>query len=75
MPPDRVLALADDRAGFVAALRRMVGEPGRTELAAGGPASTDPATAAQCRRFAARHSWARRADALAAAIGLTDTTV
>jgi teichuronic acid biosynthesis glycosyltransferase TuaH len=75
MPPDRVLALADDRAGFVAALRRMVGEPGRTEPASDGPADTDPATAAQCRMFAARHSWSRRADALAAAIGLTGTTV
>jgi teichuronic acid biosynthesis glycosyltransferase TuaH len=70
---DQIMALASTPADVVAAVRRMVGEPGD-------PAQTDPEAATggselsrsdRCRLFAARHSWARRADVLAAAVGLT----
>lgn len=69
---DRILALADDAAEFVTALRRLVGDPGRP-LQPGArrvEAVMEPADAQLCRAFAARHSWSRRADALAALIGL-----
>jgi len=56
--PEQVLSLARGPAEMVAAVRRMTAQPG------------GPGLAARCRSFAARHSWARRADALAAAIGL-----
>ncbi len=56
--PEQVLSLAGGPAEMVAAVRRMTARPG------------GPALAARCRSFAARHSWGRRADALAAAIGL-----
>lgn len=64
-----VLTLADGSAEFVTALRCAVGEPTeRTDcpVLAGGRNRIDEA----CRMFAARHSWARRADTLAAAIGI-----
>lgn len=51
------LALADDREGFVGAVRGLAGSPDATE-------------AGRCRAFAARHTWSCRADTLAAAIGL-----
>lgn len=60
---DQVLVLADGPAEFVSAVRRVVAfrqPPGR---AGGGAADL-------CSAFAARHSWQRRADALAAAIGI-----
>jgi teichuronic acid biosynthesis glycosyltransferase TuaH len=69
--PDCILALASDRKAFINALRRMVGEPRRSGTRAAGLPATEPAYAERCRVFAARHSWSRRADALAAAIGLT----
>ena len=68
---DDILALADDRAGFVEAVGRLVGVPGRPGQAGAGPADMESARARRCRAFAAGHSWSRRADDLAAAIGLT----
>jgi teichuronic acid biosynthesis glycosyltransferase TuaH len=68
VPAGQILRLADDRAGFVGAVRQLAGEPGRPHHAR---ADSEAARAASCRTFAARHSWACRADALAAAIGLT----
>ncbi len=52
---DQILALASDRAHFVDAVRRLAGRQ---------------LMADHCRAFAARHTWPRRADAMAAAIGL-----
>jgi teichuronic acid biosynthesis glycosyltransferase TuaH len=69
--PDRILALANDREAFINALRRIVGDPGRADAMAIGATGMEPTNADCCRVFAARHSWSRRADALAAAIGLT----
>jgi teichuronic acid biosynthesis glycosyltransferase TuaH len=68
----RILALAGDRAEFMAALRHMAGEPGRPARAGASPAAmaAEPADAQWCRAFASRHSWSCRADALAALIGL-----
>ena len=70
--PGQLLALAEDPAGFVAALRRMAGEPGGAAPAEAGPVAATPelALAGRARAFAGRHSWPRRADAFAAAIGL-----
>jgi teichuronic acid biosynthesis glycosyltransferase TuaH len=67
----QLMALASGKTEFAAAVRRLAGEPGT-------PATTEPrpgpggdtARAASARAFADRHSWPRRADALAAAIGL-----
>lgn len=70
-PPGRILALAADRAGFVNAVRDIVGDPGRPDHTDTGQVVREPGQAQACREFAARHTWSRRADALAAAIGLT----
>jgi len=72
--PDRILALADDHAGFINAMRSIAGDPGRPYQADGRLADRESANADRCRAFAALHSWSRRADALAAAIGLTAST-
>jgi teichuronic acid biosynthesis glycosyltransferase TuaH len=53
---DQILARASDRAHFADAVHRLAG---------GGPLMAD-----YCRAFAARHTWPRRADAMAALIGL-----
>ena len=68
----RILALAGDRAQFIDAVRQMAGDPGRPVRAGASLAAmaAEPAGAQRCRAFAARHSWSRRADALAALIGL-----
>jgi teichuronic acid biosynthesis glycosyltransferase TuaH len=66
--PDRILTLTDDRAGFVSAVRQIVGDPGQPSL---GLADREAARADRCRAFAGRHTWSCRADALAAAIGLS----
>jgi teichuronic acid biosynthesis glycosyltransferase TuaH len=68
IPPDRILALTNDRADFVSAVRHMVGDPGQPSR---GRADRESARAERCRAFAGRHTWSSRADALAAAIGLT----
>jgi teichuronic acid biosynthesis glycosyltransferase TuaH len=60
--PADIMTLASTPAEFVSAVSRMV--PGPRE-------EQEQARREQCRAFAARHSWARRADALAAAIGFT----
>ena len=61
----QLMALTSDPAEFVAAVRRLAGAPGaRTEVRG------EPRLADRARAFAAEHSWTRRADALAAAIGL-----
>lgn len=61
--PGAILALADDCAGFVAAVRHI----------ASGVRDRESAHADRCRAFALRHTWSRRADSLAALIGLTGT--
>jgi teichuronic acid biosynthesis glycosyltransferase TuaH len=72
---EKILALANDPAKFVDALRRLTVDQPVSKVA-----GRDPILAAQsnvadlCRVFAARHSWTRRADALAAAIGLPIAT-
>jgi teichuronic acid biosynthesis glycosyltransferase TuaH len=83
--PAEIMTLASTPAEFVGAVRRLAGQPGGAHdpdqpgaLGAappdGGVAALSGARAAarrdRCRAFALRHSWARRADALAAAIGL-----
>jgi teichuronic acid biosynthesis glycosyltransferase TuaH len=68
IPPDRILVLADDCAGFIKAVRRIVGDPDEPYC---GLTTRESALAERCRAFAARHTWSRRADALAMAIGLT----
>lgn len=60
--PTEIMTLASTPAEFISAVRAMVSGP------RGGP---EQARRERCRAFAARHSWARRADALAAAIGFT----
>ena len=60
--PAEIMTLARTPAEFVSAVRQMVPGP-RGEH--------DQARGERCRAFATRHSWARRADAMAAALGLT----
>lgn len=68
---DQLMALASEPGEFVAAVRRLAGPPGSQagprRTAAPGP---EPARSAAARAFAGQHSWPRRADAFAAAIGL-----
>ncbi|MGO9221533.1 MAG: glycosyltransferase [Streptosporangiaceae bacterium] len=59
-PPADIMTLASTPAGFATAVRRMVPGP---------HAGQEQARRERCRAFAIRHSWSRRADALAAAIG------
>jgi teichuronic acid biosynthesis glycosyltransferase TuaH len=69
---EQILALAGGPAAFVAALRRIAGTPSKPAAAEHEPPAAGPAPviADRCRAFAERHSWARRADAFAVAIGL-----
>jgi teichuronic acid biosynthesis glycosyltransferase TuaH len=69
--PDRILALADDHVTFIDALRHIAGGPSMPAQSERGFVDRESGQAERCRAFAARHSWSRRADALAAAIGLT----
>jgi teichuronic acid biosynthesis glycosyltransferase TuaH len=73
---EQILALADGPGEFIAALRRMEGDP--ANLASSRRRSerigVDPSIADHCRGFAERHSWLRRADTFAAAIGLPVAT-
>jgi teichuronic acid biosynthesis glycosyltransferase TuaH len=59
----QIMTLAGTAAEVVAAVRRMAGEPGREP--------DREQRAGRCRAFAARHSWARRAETLAGVIGFT----
>ena len=68
---DRILAVADDRPGFLAALRQVAGEPGAPQAWQPAGPGGRAELAGLCQAFAARHSWARRADTLA---GLLDIT-
>jgi teichuronic acid biosynthesis glycosyltransferase TuaH len=67
-----VLELASGPAGFVAAIGRMTSEPGRLPHGRGRFAG-ESGTSGHCRAFAARHSWPRRAEALAAVIGIAQS--
>jgi len=69
----RILAVARDRGEFIDAVRHLAGDPGKLARSAASVAVTasEPGDAERCRAFAARHSWARRAESLAALIGLT----
>ena len=58
---DRIMVLANNSADFVNAIRG---------IAASDSPSKDPARASQCRAFAARHTWDRRASSLASVLGL-----
>jgi teichuronic acid biosynthesis glycosyltransferase TuaH len=73
---DQILALADSPADFVAAIRRIAGDPGGS--AATGrdhhPTDRSPALADHCRTFAERHSWSSRAAVFAAVIGLSSSS-
>jgi teichuronic acid biosynthesis glycosyltransferase TuaH len=60
--PAEIMTLASTPAEFVSAVRRMVPGPRGAQ---------EQARRERCRAFATRHSWARRADAMAAAIGMT----
>lgn len=65
----QLMALTSDPGEFVAAVERLAGSPG---LAAGpGAADRDRSRSAAARAFADQHSWPRRAEAFAAAIGLS----
>lgn len=70
---EQILVLAGEPAEFIAALRRLAGDPASPTGAKRGPGqrALEPAIADNCIAFAERHSWSRRADAFAAAIGLT----
>jgi teichuronic acid biosynthesis glycosyltransferase TuaH len=71
---DQILALASGSNEFVAAVRRMTRIPhaladvGNNHGSA--PDSARLVRAAQCRAFASRHSWSRRAEAFATLLGL-----
>lgn len=71
VPPGLILSLAGDRAGFVEAVRHIVGEPGNLDQISHARNGRESARAERCRAFAARHTWSRRADTLAAVLGLT----
>ncbi len=71
-PADLILALARDNADYVAAIRRIV--PGERYLGRAGVSQPgyggNRSRADRCIAFAARHTWPRRAETFAAAIGL-----
>ncbi len=72
-PASEILALAATPAGIVSAVRAMAAGPGGAGEPAGtgGPlAEGEQRRREQCWAFATRHSWARRAGAMAEAIGL-----
>jgi teichuronic acid biosynthesis glycosyltransferase TuaH len=69
---EQILTLAGSPEEFIAALRRVAGDPSSPASASSGPDRTGlgPSIADHCKAFAERHSWSRRAEAFAAAIGL-----
>ena len=65
------MALTSDPAEFVAAVRRLASPLGSQAGPRERPApGAEPARSAAARAFADQHSWPRRADEFAAAIGL-----
>ena len=69
---DQIFTVVRGNAEFVDAIRRIVdggSYPARADRGPGGRGS-DQIRANQCAAFAATHTWARRADAFASAIGL-----
>jgi len=67
----QLMALASGGAEFAAAVRRLAGEPAAAAATGPRPEPGDSTgRAASARAFADRHSWPRRAEALAAAMGL-----
>jgi teichuronic acid biosynthesis glycosyltransferase TuaH len=67
---DQILALACDGTEFAEAIRRMMASERYHSPAGCLPGSRDQVRAEACIAFATQHTWPRRADALAAAIGL-----
>jgi teichuronic acid biosynthesis glycosyltransferase TuaH len=70
--PGQILTLASTPAGVVAAVRAMAvapRDPAQADAPAPAAAQDELRRADRCRVFAARHSWARRGDALAEALG------
>ena len=67
---DQILVLAAGRANFVAAVRRMVAGRSLAGADRGLERSDQPGPSRLCIAFAERHSWARRAEIFASAIGL-----
>ena len=67
---DQILALARNGTEFVDSIRRMVADECYVTPADCFSASRDQVRADECIAFAAQHTWLRRADAFAAAIGL-----
>jgi teichuronic acid biosynthesis glycosyltransferase TuaH len=72
---EQILLLAGGPAEFIAALRRVAGDPSSPASAKGESEQTGavPSIAERCRTFAERHTWSRRAEAFATAIGLSVT--
>ena len=72
---EQILALADDTASFVGAVRSLAGGPGDPVDAQYPPGvgRVKKARADKCRGFAEGHSWSRRADTFAFAIGLPES--
>lgn len=70
---DQILALARGNADFAEAIRRIAASECYCAPGGRGAAgdSRDQVGARRCRAFAARHTWPRRAEAFAAAIGLS----
>lgn len=70
---DRVMVLASNSADFVNAIRRIAASDSPSAADGGLPSTVtkDPTRASQCRAFAARHSWERRASSFASVIGLS----
>jgi teichuronic acid biosynthesis glycosyltransferase TuaH len=69
---DRIIMLAANSADFVNAIRRIAESDDPSAAGGGRPgvATKDTARASQCIAFAARHTWERRANSFASAIGL-----
>jgi teichuronic acid biosynthesis glycosyltransferase TuaH len=69
---EQILALPGSRAEFIAAVRRMAGDPSSPTSTGREPdqKGLGPSISERCRAFAERHTWSRRAEAFATAIGL-----
>jgi teichuronic acid biosynthesis glycosyltransferase TuaH len=66
----QILVVATMPDEFVAAIRSLVGTPTAPAASTISETALQAAVATACRDFAVRHSWSRRVDALAEAIGL-----